>query len=176
MPYLKILFTGYRKAVADADIFMEALFKEIDQSLPSYTFTVLCIEGGATGIDQIVANTTKLYNRFQDVRVYAKWDQLGKAAGPIRNAAMLALEPHFVIAIHYDLKNSKGTKRCMAQAKSKKIPVIYFDYTKGFLTQGKSIEQLRATLAKQVDLFSQSKQPKRRRVSTSVPKLQEAGT
>ena len=38
----------------------------------------------------------------------AKWDELGKRAGPVRNAEMIATRPDFVIAIHRDLARARG--------------------------------------------------------------------
>lgn len=47
----------------------------------------------------------------------------GKSAGPIRNRKMIdEHEPDFVLAFHDDLEGeSKGTKDCVAYAKSKGI-------------------------------------------------------
>ena len=62
-----------------------------------------------------------------EVREYpAKWDEHGKAAGPIRNRQMFDSEkPELVIAFHNDLANSKGTKDMVAYARSKGCPVNF---------------------------------------------------
>lgn len=55
----------------------------------------------------------------------ANWSQYGHAAGPIRNQKMLDQNPDLVIAFHFDLEHSKGTKDMINRAKKACIPVRF---------------------------------------------------
>lgn len=55
----------------------------------------------------------------------ADWDKYGKGAGHIRNGEMLKAKPDYIIAVHKNFNNSKGTLNCVKQAKKLEIPVIY---------------------------------------------------
>lgn len=87
----------------------------------------ICItHGGATGVDAAF-DEAALY-LLCDVSVYpADWDRLGKKAGPIRNETMVAEGADFVLAVHRDLKSSKGTKSCCRAALKAGIPVYLID-------------------------------------------------
>ncbi len=68
----------------------------------------------------------------------ANWD-LGKAAGPIRNAEMVAAGADMVIAVHRFLPNSKGTKNCVSLALKAGIPVYLIDSEDGEPTKLETI-------------------------------------
>ena len=53
----------------------------------------------------------------------ADWRKHGRAAGPIRNRAMLDATPDLVLAFHPDLARSRGTADCVAEACRRGIPV-----------------------------------------------------
>jgi hypothetical protein len=80
------------------------------------------IVGGATGADSI-AEDIAIIEGFEVIVKPADWIKYGRAAGPIRNKAMLDLKPDKVIAFHSDIENSKGTKNCVDQAKERGIQV-----------------------------------------------------
>lgn len=86
---------------------------------------LVIIEGGAKGLDSLVKEVYNLYfanaDYIKHIRVPAKWDLYGKAAGHLRNSEMLNLEPDSVIAYLED--GSKGTANCIKQAKERGIPV-----------------------------------------------------
>lgn len=83
-------------------------------------FTI--IEGGARGADTIAREEAeRLGIRFEEVP--ADWSQYGRAAGPIRNAAMLSMQPSLVIAFHSDLLHSKGTMDMVRRARQANIEV-----------------------------------------------------
>jgi hypothetical protein len=51
------------------------------------------------------------------IRVSAKWEKYGLAAGPIRNQEMLdTYKPDLVVAFHNDIEHSKGTKDMITRA------------------------------------------------------------
>ena len=78
------------------------------------------IEGGACGADRharIAARALGLHV----ATVEADWDRHGKAAGPARNVAMLALKPDLVIAC-WD-GESRGTAHMVDLAEKAGVPV-----------------------------------------------------
>jgi hypothetical protein len=80
------------------------------------------IHGGARGVDSLAGSWA--ISRGVPQRVFpANWTAHGKAAGPIRNAQMLAERPIAVIAF----PGGKGTQTCERQAHSLGIPVHRHD-------------------------------------------------
>ena len=89
------------------------------------TQAVTCvIEGEAPGADTIARWWA--VRRGISIDAYpAKWDEYGKAAGPIRNKQMLVEgKPDLVVAFTPDLSTSRGTKNMVEQARLKSIPVL----------------------------------------------------
>jgi len=79
----------------------------------------LLIEGGARGCDSIARS----WARGMEIplqTVAANWKTHGKAAGPIRNAKMLTLEPTLVVAF----PGGKGTADMVRRARAANIEVI----------------------------------------------------
>jgi len=79
----------------------------------------LLIEGGARGADSIARS----WARGAEIPVQtvaADWATHGNAAGPIRNAKMLTLEPTLVVAFPGD----RGTADMVRRAKAANIEVI----------------------------------------------------
>lgn len=91
--------------------------------LPSNT---IIIEGGCRGAD-LIAREVALEIGLEVVEFPAVWNKYGNAAGPIRNMKMLNAKPHLVIAFHNDLKNSKGTKHMVTEARKRGIEVEVID-------------------------------------------------
>ena len=86
----------------------------------------LLIEGGAKGADEIAWDYARLLG-IPTATFEANWEQHGKAAGPIRNMAMLQYgKPDLVLAFHKKLVKSKGTKHCVEQARKLGIKVKVF--------------------------------------------------
>lgn len=109
-----LLFCGDRKWIYPEPI--RVILKEYD---PDF-FTI--VHGGAQGADTLAGIEAKALC-FQ-VRVFqAQWHQYGRSAGPIRNRAMLDLNPHKVYAFHNDIKKSKGTLDCIQEANRRGIEV-----------------------------------------------------
>lgn len=75
------------------------------------------------GADMIAHEEARALGLAVDPRP-ADWKAHGKAAGPIRNAAMLAAEPRpfLVIAFHDNLFASKGTRDMVLKAESANTP------------------------------------------------------
>lgn len=81
---------------------------------------LLIITGGARGADKIAEVKAKKRGIHVAV-VDALWDAHDKKAGPMRNAAMAALEPDEVIAFHSNLAESTGTTGMLKIARRKGI-------------------------------------------------------
>lgn len=95
----------------------------IEQVLAELPKGSLVIHGGARGADTIAGEVAKGLGFY--VRAYeARWEFYGKAAGPIRNKAMLSENPEAVFAFHNDIVNSKGTKNMIKQAEEAGIKLI----------------------------------------------------
>src|SRR5688500_11325531 len=80
------------------------------------------IHGGARGADRM-AGEEAAARGLEVIEVKADWARYGRAAGPIRNAAMLDEDPELVVAFHEDLSESKGTANMVKQARKAGLPV-----------------------------------------------------
>lgn len=80
------------------------------------------IEGGAHGADRI-ARLWAQAHAIQVTTVEADWRKHGRAAGPMRNAAMLALKPGLVVAF----PGGPGTANMVSQACATGVQVIEID-------------------------------------------------
>lgn len=92
----------------------------LERTLNEYTDSVrVIIEGGAPGADRL-ARTWAQMRRIEVLTFYAQWKRDGKAAGPIRNKAMLANgRPDLVIAF----EGGRGTADMVRQARAAGVPV-----------------------------------------------------
>jgi predicted Rossmann-fold nucleotide-binding protein len=82
----------------------------------------IVITGGATGADELA----KLWcygNGVCVAEVPALWVWYGNVAGPVRNAAMLLLEPNVVLAF----PGGKGTADMVRQARDAGVNVIVLE-------------------------------------------------
>lgn len=132
-----ILVTGDRHAT-EADwgkavsLAIVGIFNLTDPDDP-----IILIHGAARGIDTIVDDRYRHSDNLTVEAFPADWTAHGRAAGPIRNKAMLdrllALRNEgyapLVIAFHDDIANSKGTKGMARLAYDAGLPVTV--YTSG---------------------------------------------
>lgn len=79
------------------------------------------VHGAARGADSIAASLANGMGLAVE-SFPAEWDKYGKAAGPIRNRAMLDTAPDLVIAFHNNIESSRGTKDCVFEARRRGIP------------------------------------------------------
>lgn len=118
LPKHRIAFTGSR------DYTNEGLVARVLRAMDPPT--TLIVHGGcATGLDAIVDRLARYYD-FRVKVVSAEWKKHGKAAGPIRNAAMLdAWEPHRLYAFYSNVaKKSHGTSGCIREAEKRGVQVV----------------------------------------------------
>ena len=80
----------------------------------------MIIQGGAPGADDLARNYG-VENNIAVVTVQADWNTHGKAAGPIRNRAML---DRFKEAVVVAFPGGKGTADCVRAAISKNMIVL----------------------------------------------------
>lgn len=84
------------------------------------------IHGAAPGADSL-ADLAAQHLGLEREAYPADWTTYGKAAGPIRNTAMIEQgKPELVLAFHPHIEDSKGTRDCVAKAMAAEIPVKIF--------------------------------------------------
>ena len=89
------------------------------KNLPNGT---VLIQGGATGADTMAKGIAQALG-FIVITYDANWDHQHRAAGPIRNSAMLSDgKPELVLAFHDDIEGSKGTKDMVTKARKAGVP------------------------------------------------------
>lgn len=81
------------------------------------------IEGEARGADKIAGEEASNAG-MEVISVPANWEKFGRAAGIIRNRAMLDMNPDLVLAFHSDLSASKGTADTVREARRRNMSVI----------------------------------------------------
>ncbi len=123
-PPLRVLFCGTREG-STAVCFEDFILFEFKQ-LP---LDSVIVHGGCKGIDLFVNDLAKEQNiKTESFPVTsAEWNELGLAAGPLRNQKMLETRIDYVIAFHPDIIASKGTKDMMNRAWRSEIPVYIHD-------------------------------------------------
>jgi len=111
---MRVLFCGDRNW---SDI--EMIAEELIDLLPKDPTIIV---GGAKGADSIAEGVARDLNLKVEV-FKADWATYGRAAGPIRNKAMLESGIDKVLAFHDNLSMSKGTRNLVSQAKKMGIEV-----------------------------------------------------
>lgn len=85
--------------------------------LKQYDQKTTIITGGCRGVDALAEKAARKLG-MTVVTYPAKWQQYGRAAGPIRNEQMITQErPDMVLLFHDDIENSRGTKNMRNLAK-----------------------------------------------------------
>lgn len=79
------------------------------------------IHGNARGADRLAGEWAKLRG-LKVISVDANWKEYGRAAGMIRNQAMIELKPDLVVAF----PGGKGTLNMMNLALKNRIPLMRF--------------------------------------------------
>lgn len=114
---------GKRIAIVGSRNFQNAeLVTSFVRSLPLETTIV---SGGARGADQWAEQAAKLFG-LQTQVFHADWDNLGRRAGPIRNARIVA-EADRLVAFWNG--RSRGTLNTILSARAAGLPVEIFDET-----------------------------------------------
>ena len=93
-------------------------YDALSQRLDSLKITEI-IHGACSGADSLAQR----YGEERGIPTHsipANWSKLGRAAGPIRNANLLNLNPDVVVAF----PGGKGTNNMIKQAEAKQIKVL----------------------------------------------------
>lgn len=99
--------------------------KVLDKLMGLYKSYVTIVHGGCRGADRI-AGIVAQENGFPTVVFPADWSKHGRAAGPIRNAEMLAAGADLVLAFHDDENLGRGTADMVRRAMAADVPVMVF--------------------------------------------------
>lgn len=111
MKFTTVLVCGGRKYNDEAHV-----FEVLDQMHAHYGELVI-LNGGAGGADSC-AHGWAIKREQHHLKMMAQWKRFDKAAGPIRNSAMLALRPDLVIAF----PGGPGTADMLKQARAAGVP------------------------------------------------------
>ena len=117
---MRVLVTGERGWEDDDAVILvmrefEFILEDVHQDPKAITIVHGdCSSGGIDRVAQAVGESMG----FHVIPHPANWAKYGRAAGPIRNKAMLEEDGPFdlVLAFHRDISKSKGTKDCYGRA------------------------------------------------------------
>lgn len=115
---MRILITGSRDWTDGAAI--GRALRDAGRAAGVHPQAVTVVHGGARGADTIAGQVAREYGCTVEVHP-ADWAGKGAAAGPLRNAQMVALGADLCLA--FPLGESPGTRGCMAMAARAGIPV-----------------------------------------------------
>lgn len=79
------------------------------------------------GADYLAESLATVWG-WQVHRFPARWDELGKGAGFVRNKEMVALKPDICVAFRRGGVSSKGTTHCGQAAEAAGIETIWIEY------------------------------------------------
>jgi len=100
------------------------IWKHLNLAINKNDITEVLI-GDCKGVDSITKSLMEKYYTKIPVRVFkADWNKHGKAAGPIRNAEMMA-EGDILLA--FPTSDSKGTRNCINIAEKMNKPCYVVD-------------------------------------------------
>lgn len=120
---LRILITGSRRW-SDRQVIAEALAAQLRDHRDRNPITL--VHGGARGADSIADRIWRQWAFVADLaepEVHeAHWARHGCAAGPLRNAEMVAAGADICLA--FPIGPSPGTRDCIARAEAAGIPVV----------------------------------------------------
>lgn len=116
----KVLVCGSRK-YQDRD----RVFEVLDAVLAKKGHDILLITGGARGADEYAMDWAAS-RQVDHLVLYPRWNEHGKAAGPIRNRRMAKKNPKLVLAFAEDVDNTRGTRDMIAVAEKAKIKTKVF--------------------------------------------------
>lgn len=123
---MNVLVCGSRDWT-NRNLMRRVLADELSRLDPMLVHDIAVMHGDCRGADRMAADLLK--NSLYEVRAFpADWDKHGKAAGPIRNLAMLDEEPILVLA--FQVGGSRGTQHTVDEARKRGIPVVVTEATR----------------------------------------------
>lgn len=91
---------------------------------------LVIVEGGASGVDEAFRLACRGMGIACETHE-ARWDELGRRAGPERNREMVAAGAGLCLVLHPFLAGSKGSRDCAQQAIEAGIPTWLVDREDG---------------------------------------------
>jgi hypothetical protein len=83
----------------------------------------LVVSGGAVGVDSWAEEAAR-DRGLSTLVLHANWDGLGRKAGPLRNAEIIA---HADSVVAFWNRKSRGTLNALVQARDAGLPITVFD-------------------------------------------------
>lgn len=117
---LRILVTGSRD-FRDINLAKRALVWAANVAGVENPADVTVVHGNARGADSVLAEVAASFECVIEAHP-AKWDELGKRAGIVRNCEMVDLGADVCLA--FPLPGSRGTFHCMRETEKAGIPVV----------------------------------------------------
>lgn len=105
----------------------EDLARRIARSLRSkHGDDVVVVHGAAPGVDCTFDEACRIEGLRTEPHP-ADWEAYGNSAGPKRNAEMVSLGADFALAVHRNIRSSRGTRDCARKCLAAGIPVWLID-------------------------------------------------
>ena len=95
-----------------------------------YGSDLTIVHGACRGVDDSFRSACRWLNVKDDPHA-PDWELFGDAAGPKRNAEMVASGADLCVAFHRSIETSKGTKDCVRQATAAGIPTYLVEDARG---------------------------------------------
>lgn len=118
---MRVLVTGGRTYGHNDSDQVQAAFAALDALIPEEgPSKLVLIHGGCTGADTVAQCWAEARGVHQNIHE-ADWQRHGRAAGPIRNQAMVDSKPDLVLAF----PGRRGTADMVRRAKLAGVPVRF---------------------------------------------------
>lgn len=102
----------------------------VAQLVERFGADLILVHGDARGVDDAFAAACQARGVVHEPHP-ARWDDIGKGAGPRRNQEMIDAGVDFVIAVHRNLAWSRGTRDLVKRSLKAGIPVYLIDSEDG---------------------------------------------
>jgi hypothetical protein len=122
---MRILVTGDRDWIC-FDLATEIVRRLIKRYGPD----IVIVHGDCRGVDNSFRSVCR-WLRVKDEPHAPDWASFGDAAGPKRNAEMVATQPDLCVALRRSIETSRGTKDCVKQALAAGIAVYLVEDSRG---------------------------------------------
>jgi hypothetical protein len=122
---MRILVTGDRDWIC-----FDLAITIVRRLVKRYGADIVIVHGAWRGVDDSFRSACRWLG-VKDEGHVPDWARLGDAAGPKRNAEMVASKPDLCVAFHRSIETSKGTKDCVKQALAAGITVYLVEDSRG---------------------------------------------
>jgi hypothetical protein len=122
---MRILVTGDKDWICFD--FASAIVRRL---VERYGADIVIVHGGCRSVDNSFQSACR-WQRLKDEPHAPDWTRFGDAAGPNRNAEMVASKPDLCVALHRSIETSMGSKDCVMQALAARIAVYLLADSRG---------------------------------------------